>query len=544
MSNVLSDDKRQQIIALGRLGWSLRRIEQATGVRRETASAYIKAAGISVRRPGNQGRAAKPAIEVFTDPNPEKPVNPPYNKPEVSKPAMEVFTDSRLSKPATGSSSNPAKAPTVSSCEPYRELIELGWQRGRNAMAIWQDLVTEYGYAHSYQSVRRFVNKLHPHVVPQARAVIITEPGEEAQVDYGTGPWVRDPQSGKYRRTRLFVMTLGYSRKCVRLLVFSSSARIWAELHETAFRRLGGSVRVVVLDNLKEGVLQPDIYDPTLNPLYRDLLAHYGAVALPCRVKDPDRKGKVEAGVGHAQKTPLKGQRFESLEAAQAYLDRWETNWADTRIHGTTKRQVAAMFAEERPHLLPLPLEPFRFYEYGQRVVNLDGCVEVAAAYYSAPPGWIGRRVPVQWDGLYVRLLHPQTGQLLREHLRQKRGCHRIQEQDRSPRTPPSTTQLLNRASRVGSNIGKLCQAIYQRQGQVGVRRILGVLSLAKRFGPAVVEEACSEALELGVHEYHFVRRYLERQPSLPLTLQQVDPLIRELQQYRDVIQLRLKESE
>lgn len=457
---------------------------------------------------------------------------------------MKVFTDSGLPKPATASFSNPAKAQTVSSCEPYRELIELGWQRGRNAMAIWQDLVTEYGYAHSYQSVRRFVNKLHPNVVPQARAVIITAPGEEAQVDYGTGPWVRDPESGKYRRTRLFVMTLGYSRKCVRLLVFRSSARVWAELHEKAFRRLGGSVRVVVLDNLKEGVLKPDIYDPTLNPLYRDVLAHYGAVALPCRVNDPDRKGKVEAGVGHAKKTPLKGQRFESLAAAQAYLDHWETRWADTRIHGTTKRQVAAMFAEERPHLLPLPLEPFRFYEYGQRVVNLDGCVEVAAAYYSAPPGWIGRRVPVQWDGLYVRLLHPQTGQLLREHLRQKRGWHRIQEEDRSPRTPPSTLQLLTRASHAGSSIGKLCQAIHQRQGQVGVRRILGVLALAKRFGPAVVEEACAAALELGVYEYHFVRRYLERQPSLPLTLQQVDPLIRELQQYREVIQLRLKESE
>jgi hypothetical protein len=267
-------------------------------------------------------------------------------------------------------------------------------------------------------------------------------------------------------------------------------------------------------------------------------------VALPCRVKDPDRKGKVEAGVGHAQKTPLKGQRFESLEAAQAYLDRWETNWADTRIHGTTKRQVAAMFAEERPHLLPLPLEPFRFYEYGQRVVNLDGCVEVAAAYYSAPPGWIGRRVPVQWDGLNVRLLHPQTGQLLREHLRQKRGWHRIQDEDRSPRTPSSTLQLLERATRAGANIGKLCESIYQRQGQMGVRRILGVLSLAKRFGPVRVEEACTEAVALGVREYHFVRRYLERQLDLPLTLQQVDPLIRELQQYRDVIQLRLKESE
>ena len=389
MSNVLSDDKRQQILALGRLGWSLRRIEQATGVRRETASAYLKAAGISVQRPGGWGRRAKPAIQVITDSTPAKQDN---SAPETAKPAIEVTTDSS----AANESVNPAKARTLSHCEPYRDLIEQGLQRGRNAMAIWQDLVSEQGFAHGYHSVRRFINKLHPSEVKQARVVIITEPGEEAQVDYGTGPWVREPQSTKYRRTRLFVMTLGFSRKAVRLLVFRSSARTWAELHEKAFRRFGGSVRIVVLDNLREGVLTPDIYEPTLNPLYRDLLAHYGAVAMPCRVRDPDRKGKVEAGVGHAQKTPLKGQRFESLEEAQAYLDRWETNWADTRIHGTTKRQVAAMFAEEQPHLLPLPLEPFRFYQYGQRVVHLDGCVEVEAAYYGAPPGWIGRRVQVQ----------------------------------------------------------------------------------------------------------------------------------------------------
>lgn len=544
MSNVLSDDKRQQIIALGRLGWSLRRIEQATGVRRETASAYLKAAGITVRPPGRWGRAAKPAIQVTTDSESAKEKNAALNNPESSKPAIEVTTDSGLTKQGPEASISHPKARTPSQCEPYRELIEAALQRGRNAMAIWQDLVSDYGFAHSYQSVKRFVNKLQPYAAPEARAVIITEPGEEAQVDYGTGPMVRDPETDKYRRTRLFVMTLGYSRKAVRLLTFRSSARIWAELHETAFRRLGGSVRIVVLDNLREGVLTPDIYDPTLNPLYRDVLAHYGAVAMPCRVKDPDRKGKVEAGVGHAQKTPLKGQRFESLEQAQAYLDRWETNWADTRIHGTTKRQVAAMFAEERPHLLPLPLEPFRFYQYGQRVVHLDGCVEVEAAYYGAPPGWIGRRVQVQWDGLNVRLLHPQTGQLLREHLRQKRGWHRIQEADRSPRTPPTTVQLLARASRAGTHIGPLCTAIHERLGQVGVRRIQGVLALAKRFGPALVDQACAAALELGVHEYHFVRRYLERQPSLPLTLQQVDPLIRELEQYRDIIQSRIKESE
>ena len=257
------------------------------------------------------------------------------------------------------------------------------------------------------------------------------------------------------------MLTLGYSRKCVRLIVFHSSTRAWAELDENAFVRLGGAPRVLILDNLREGVLQPDIYDPAINPLYRDMLAHYQAIAMPCRVQDPDRKGKVESSVGHAQKTPLKGQRFEALPAAQAYLDRWEEHWADTRIHGTTKRQVSVMFAEEKPTLLPLPVEPFRYYQYGERAVHMDGCVEVEAAYYSAPPGWIGRRVRVQWDGRHVRLLAPDTGQLLREHLRQPRGTHRILAEDRQQKIPFSIQQLLRRAEKAGDQIGVLCKTMH-----------------------------------------------------------------------------------
>jgi len=528
----LNEEKKQQVIALGRLGWSLRRIQRVTGVHRETAAAYLKAAGIAFRPPGSWGRqpAAKPANEVITDPMPEKPATEVSSDLVPAKPANEVITDFGAESAAGVTAApepQPGRSPSASACAPYRDAIELGLSRGRNAMAIWQDLVDTYGFAASYQSVRRFVLKLRPSVWMEACAVIETAPGEEAQVDYGKGPMAREPLSGKYRRTRLFVMTLGYSRKSVRLLVFRSSSQIWAELHEKAFRRLTGVTRVVVLDNLREGVLTPDIYDPALNPLYRDMLQHYGAVALPCRVADPDRKGKVESGVGHAQKTPLKGLRFESLEEAQTYLDHWEARWADTRIHGTTKRQVAVMFAEERPTLLPLPIEPFRYYQYGERTVHLDGCVEVEAAYYGAPPGWIGRRVQVQWDARQVRLMNPQTGQLLREHLRQARGGHRIQDQDRPKKTPLSTLQLLDRAGKAGPQVGALCREMHHAQGQTAVRRILGVLSLAKKYGPASVDEACAAALEVGVSDYHFVRRYLERNPQLPLGLRQVDPLIR-----------------
>jgi transposase len=534
MSNVLSDDKKQQVIALGKLGWTLRRIEQATGVRRETASGYLKEAGIAVRPPGAWGRRApaKPANGVTTD--------------SESKPANEVTTDFVRIISEKQPIPLPAANVSLSLCEPFRDTVELGLRRGRNAKGIWQDLVSQNGFSAGYETVKRFVRKLRGSDEKQPVGIIITAPAEEAQVDYGTGPMVRDPQSGKYRRTRLYVLTLGYSRKCVRLLIFRSSTRTWAELHETAFRRLGGSPRVLVLDNLREGVLAPDIYDPTINPLFEDVLAHYGVVAMPCRVQDPDRKGKVESGVGHAQKTPLKGLRFESLEEAQTYLDNWESRWADTRIHGTTKRQVAAMFAEEKPLLLPLPIEPFRYYQYGERTVHLDGCVEVDAAYYGVPPGWIGKLVHVQWDSLHVRILHPnpktESERLLREHVRQERGRHRVRPEDNPKKTPYTTAQLLARAARAGKQIGAFCDAIHQHQGELGIRRILGVLALAKKFGVPSVEDACAAALELRIYEYRFIRRFLERRPQL--TLRQVDPLIRQLTLYRDLIDTKIQEQD
>jgi len=210
----LSEEKKQQVIALGRLGWSLRRIQQATRIRRETAAGYLKAAGIPIRAPGGWGRnpakAAKPAIEVAADPAAEKPPDPATREAE----------------------RQPGRSPTSSACEPYREVIELGLSRGRNAMAIWQDLVDDHGFTGRYNSVKRFVRKLRGATTPEARVVIETAAGEEAQVDYGDGPMVRDPHTGKYRRMRMFVMTLGHSRKSVRLLVFRSSTQTWAELHE------------------------------------------------------------------------------------------------------------------------------------------------------------------------------------------------------------------------------------------------------------------------------------------------------------------------
>jgi len=186
-----------------------------------------------------------------------------------------------------------------------------------------------------------------------------------------------------------------------------------------------------------------------------------------------------------------------------------------------------------------LPLEPFRYYAHGERTVHLDGAVEVEGAYYHLPPGHLGRRVHVQWDGLHVRILDPHTGALLREHVRQERGKRRMRDEDRPKRTPPTTLQLLARAKRAGQHVGDLCEAIHRHDGEAGVRRILGVLSCVKKHGAASTDEACAAALELQAPTYRFVRRFLDRKTAPQLSLKQIDPLIRELTHYRDLIDRR-----
>src|SRR5262249_53483687 len=151
-------------IALGRLGWPLRRIEKETGVRRETAGAYLKAAGVAVRPSGSWGRRgpAKPANEVSPDPA------------ALANPANEVSPD-----PGATSASRRA---TASRCEPFLEFIEVSLAKGRNAKAIWQDLIDDHGFIGRYASVKRFVRKLRGNATLEPRAVIVTPAGEEAQV--------------------------------------------------------------------------------------------------------------------------------------------------------------------------------------------------------------------------------------------------------------------------------------------------------------------------------------------------------------------------
>ncbi len=306
-------------------------------------------------------------------------------------------------------------------------------------------------------------------------------------------------------------MTLKYSGRAFRKVVWKSSQRVWAELHVEAFHYFGGCPQYVVLDNLKEGVIKPDIYEPQLNPVYASMLEHYGVVADPARVGDPNRKGTVENAIQHTQNTALKGRVFELIEKQNVFLTDWEERWASRRIHGRTKRQVEEMFQEEKPYLRPLPLTAFRYFDQESRTVWDDGTIQVGQCYYSALPARLYSKVIVRIYEYEIEIIDPGTMQIIRRYIRSTRpGTVRMEEKDRIFNPSRQTSYLLSKAGKIGPETKKLCQLLFDEQGRCGQRRMQGIVNLSRHFEASHIEEAAKLAVERGLRSYQSIRKLVE----------------------------------
>ena len=430
----------------------------------------------------------------------------------------------------------PKPVATPSACAVHREWIEAQVVLGRNAMSIYQDLVEGHGFTHAYNSVKRFVGALKARE-PERFDVLDAFPGEESQVDFGQGALTR-MANGKYRRPYLFVMTLKYSGKSFRKVIWKADQESWARLHEEAFRTLGGSVQYVVLDNLKQGVIRPDLYEPAINPVYAAMLAHYGAVADAARVADPNRKGTVENAIQHTQSTALKGRKFESIEEQNAWLAHWEERWAAPRIHGRKKRQVLAMFAEEKPALRPLPAERFRYFRETSNTVDDSGLVQVARSYYAAIPAAPGDIVTVRLYEHDVEIFDG-AGALLRRHPRStKPGHFEMQESDRIFNPSRETVRLLGKAAKLGPHSLELGRDIFLRLGRPGQKALYGLTNLPRHYTKEAIESAARRVMTMSQPSYQALKRILERQAAdterraATPDLQQSGPHIRDIEEY------------
>ncbi len=512
MANQLKVAKVLSIKTLYAQGWSQRRIARELGVNRETVARYLSQASKPAKAPPGS-----------TDPKPAKA--PPGSQP-----------DQQISKPAK------ALTGSRSLCEPYRETIERKMELGLSAQRIFQDLVSEHGFGGKYHSVRRFVGKLKASTPLPFRRIEVA-PGEEAQIDFGTGaPIIND--DGSRRRTHVLRVVLSHSRKAYSEVVYRQTTDSLIHCLENAFWHFGGVPKTLVPDNLKAAVHKPDWYDPDLNPKLRSFCEHYDTVLLPTKPRTPRHKGKVERGVDYVQENALKGRTFSSLSEQNDYLLHWETTVADTRIHGTTRKQVLKVFQEhERSELGTLPLERFACFEEGQRVVSRDGHVAVDKSYYSVPPEYLGRTLWVRWDSRLVRILNDRMETICTHATQSKGKFSTLPEHIASEKISPverGTEWLLNKVSYIGPNTKNWSHGLVATRGVEAVRVLHGLLNLSRNYPSEILERACGTAHSYGAYRLAAIRKLIEHSAPQQGEFEFLDehPIIRNLSDYGDVVRV------
>ncbi len=497
MGNYLKMADKQRIQALLELGWSYRRIERETGVRRETIARY--------------------------DPR----------------------RDPKAAKVPAGLVSKPARVPTGSgsACERYREIIEAAIARGLSAQRIWQDLQEDYCFRYGYDSVKRFVRTVRRRR-PEVADVMEHPPGAEAQVDFSQGPPTLDPATGRWRRPWIFRMVLSCCRHSYEEPLWRQDHASFIRAHENAFLDFGGVPRVVRLDNLKAGVARACLYDPDVSELYAAFAKHWGFVPLPSRPRHPQEQGINERGNSYLKGNALKGRRFDSLEELDTFLKRWNRTIARVRIHGTTRKQVYAHFLEvEKPSLKSLPEERFSLFEVGTRSVHPDGHVEVARAFYSVPDRLVGEEVRTRWDERLVRVYY--RGECVGVYTRAPAGTFTTRDEHRPAHKPARQsayeTNLLSRTERIGSRALSWAEGAIEDRGVRAYRLLQGMISLTRKHPRERVDWACGIALERGVFRYRPLRRLVEqaaaRAPA-QLPLIQSHEIIRNLKEYAEEVKV------
>jgi len=508
MANCLKMTKISAILTLKERNWSYRRISRELGIHLDTVRKYAK---LSIQ-------------------DSKQVINAPIGS-EHSKPATN---------PHIGSTSEQQSPGPKSDCEPYRKIIEQKLKAGLTRQRIWQDLCDEHGSNLSYHSVRRFVNRLGKNTpIPFRR--MECKPGQQAQVDFGTGAPVIG-ENGKRKKSHVIRVVLSFSRKAYSETIYNQTTDNFIRCLENAFWHFGGVVETLIIDNLKAAVKKADWYDPEIHPKIQSFCRHYGTVILPCKPYMPRHKGKIEKGIDYVKSNALKGRTFKSLSEQNQFLLHWETRIADTRIHGTTRKQVGKLFREqEKPHLLKLPISRFPSFTEAKRSVHRDGHIEVEKAYYSVPPEYTGRKVWARWDGHLVRIFNSKMEQIA-VHVQVEAGKFQTQSKhihsQKRTKIEKGTVWLLERASLIGANADKWAQAMLEARGIPGIRVLVGLLNLANDYDYSSIDNACEIALNHNAFRLKTIRNIIKQGGDKQKQMEFIDehPIIRDMSKYGEFV--------
>jgi len=408
----------------------------------------------------------------------------------------------------------PAVAGPASTVEPFRDQITAWREKGIQGTTIFDALVRNHGYTGSYSAVRRFLQRLDA-TTPKATVILDFAPGEAAQVDFGAGPLIPDERTGELLKSWVFVMTLCHSRHQYAELIRHQNVETWLACHRRAFEWFGGVPQRVIIDNAKCAIIRACHRDPEVQRAYGECAEGYGFKIDPCPPRDPQKKGRVEAGVKYIKRRFFPLREFRHLRDANEQLSAWVLSTAGNRIHGSTHQRPLDQFTEvEKPLLQALPDVPPELATWAKVKVHRDAHVQFRKALYSVPFQRIGQTLWLKATDTTVRLYADH--ELVATHARLFAAGQRSTVTDHMP--PEAIAHQMRDPQwcrRQAKDIGPACAALIDRlfndRVLENLRAAQGVIGLAKSYSPERLERACQRALDFDNPRYRTVKTILER---------------------------------
>lgn len=421
------------------------------------------------------------------------------------------------------------RASTTSLVEPYGEEVTAWHRQGVDGTTIHRLLCRRHGFTGSYSSVRRFLARLEP--LPSKRTMrLVFSPGDAAQVDFGSGPKLPDPVTGELSSTWFFVMTLCWSRHQYAELVWDQKVTSWLGCHQRAFRFFGGVPRRAIIDNPKCAITKACSRDPEVQRAYGELAEAYEFKIDPCPPRDPQKKGRVEAGVKYIKRSFVPGREFRDLADANRQLEAWVLGEAGNRTHGTTQERPLTRFTEVEQHELgALPERVFEPCEWQRLKLHRDSYLRLDKCFYSAPFTFIDQRLWVRSTATMVQAF--KDHELVATHCRLTRPGERSTVE---AHLPPEAQAYLRQTpawcEEQAEEIGPACQALVEHLLADPVlerlRAVQGLIRLRKSYGASRLEAACRRALAFNTRQYRAVKTILNKGlDQVPLEQQEGETL-------------------
>ena len=404
--------------------------------------------------------------------------------------------------------------PSTSSIIPFQGDVRDWVKQGIAGIAIHMALIRKHGYTGAYSSVRRFIAKLKKDN-PTATVMLDFNPGEAAQVDFGSGPEIIDAFTGEVIKTHFFVMTLAWSRHQYAEIVRDQKVETWLGCHRRAFEFFGGVPGKMIIDNLKSAIVKASYHDPQVQRSYAECAEGYQFLISPCPPNEPQKKGRVESGVKYIKNNFMPLREFRSLHDANEQLRNWIMETAGNRIHGTTKERPLTLFAETEKHVLkPLPPVPPELAIWAKVKLHGNCHVEFRRCFYSAPYRLVHQELWLRatekttqiFDGIelvaiHPRLVRPGSKSTLKDHLPPDAKAYLMHDPQ----------WCLFQAEKVGPSCLSFVDELFSNKVLDNLRAAQGTLQLKKKYGAKRLEAACQRAQDHSDNRYCTVKRILEK---------------------------------